>query len=90
VEELINPDAAVPPQRVRERDRKNGLTKVRRNHRRRSRRYNRGIEPWHLTEVGGAPYWLLVVAGIIGIAILTIVFTIGPGHTPLNHLTLPH
>jgi hypothetical protein len=32
------------------------------------------VEPWYLREVSGAPYWLIVVVGVIAAVILTIAY----------------
>jgi hypothetical protein len=40
---------------------------------RRWRRYNRGITPWYLREVGGAPYWLIVAAGALALGVLAVI-----------------
>ena len=52
--------------------------------RRRSRRINRGLEPWHRREVGGAPYWLLAASGVIFLGILAVVVAVGPGRPLLD------
>jgi hypothetical protein len=54
--------------------------------RQRSRRIDRGLEPWHRREVGGAPYWLLASAFVVFLGILAVVFAVGPGRPLLDRL----
>ena len=55
------------------------MMRMDRAERRRARRIDRGIDPWYRREIGGAPYWLLIFAVIVGLAVLAVVFTVGPG-----------
>ena len=63
-----------------------GDLRMSRRENRQRRRYSSGLVPWYLREVGGAPYWLLVLAGAIGVGVLAVVILAGPGQTWWAHL----